>query len=406
MLETIGQSFISNTVQCWSCPIFDRMFQVISQAAAYAYPKFVFICVVVFCAFLSLYIFGAVWKNMTAGFQDGWINKSLRPVLINSIFAMGFLGMGVMLPRFITTVTFEPVAYVTQTYASAMLKTSTDVIEEHVTYQPLKTSVKEGLFRDDLRVAIIDIAKITITQFQGFMNLGIAMLDAAFSWDNFFSIGVIIKHLILAFVGLYLFWGFFKMFFNFLCYFADVIIAMAMFAFFFPISLMASAFQDVDPKSDLPSWLGWIKSFGKSVGVEQIKNLIAAIISLGSAVITYTVVLVIIARFFTDPNDGTNNFDALLVAVMDGTIYSQDLTVTGRYDITITSVVVLLYVLTFIYSKIPQITDMILDMFKAPKPDKDIVKTRQDLSNSMMQATKSMFNGIHKGIKIIAENRK
>ena len=405
MISEIGQSFISDTVQCWSCPIFDRMFQVISQAAGQAYNGFVLICVVIFCAFFSLYIFGAVWKNMTKGFQDGWINKSLRPVLINSIFALGFLGMGVMLPRFITTITFEPVAYVTQTYATAMLKSTPEVIEEHVTYEPLKTTVTDGIFRDDLRVAIINIAKVTITQFQGFMNLGIAMLDSAFSWDMFFGIGAFIKHIILAFVGLYLFLGFFKMFFGFLCYFADVIIAMAMFAFFFPISLMAAAFQDVTD-DDLPSWLGWIKSFGKGVGVEQIKNLIAAIISLGSAVITYTVILVIIARFFTDPNDGTNNFDALLLAIMNGTVYSEDLNVTGKYDITITSVVVLVYVLLYIYKRIPEITDIILGMFKAPKPDKDIVKTREDLSKSIMSATKSMFKGIGTGIKMVRDRNK
>ena len=402
MITELGHIFISNTVQCWSCPIFDRMFQIISAAAANAYPKFVFICTVVFMAFFSLYVFGAVWKNITTGFQDGWFSKSMRPVFINSIFAMAFLGMGVMLPRFITTITFEPVAYVTQTYATAMLKSTPDIIEEHVTYQPLKTTVQNGFFRDDLRIAIIDIAKVTITQFQGFMNLGVAMLDSAFSWDMFLGIGAFIKHLILAFVGLYLFFAFFKMFFNFLCYFADVIIAMAMFAFFFPISLMASAFQDVNDK-DIPSWLGWIKNFGKGVGVEQIKNLIGSIITLGSAVITYTVILVIIARFFTDPNDGTNSFDALLAAIMNGEIYSGDLGVTGQYDITLTSVVVLVYVLTFIYGKIPQITDIILGMFdaKAAEP-----KVGEGLSKSIMNATNSMFNGIKKGIKTIADNRK
>ena len=176
----------------------------------------------------------------------------------------------------------------------------------------------------------------------------------------------------------------------------------AMFAFFFPISLMASAFQDINDK-DIPSWLGWIKNFGKGVGVEQIKNLIGAIITLGSAVITYTVILVIIARFFTDPNDGTNSFDTLLMAIMNGEIYSADLTVTGKYDITLTSVVVLVYVLTFIYGKIPQITDIILGMFDVKATDPKVGK---DLSKSIMNATNSMFKGIKNGIKIIAENRK
>ena len=124
---------------------------------------------------------------------------------------------------------------------------------------------------------------------------------------------------------------------------------------------------------------------------------------MGSAVITYTVILVIIARFFTDPNDGTNSFDALLAAIMNGEIYSGDLGVTGQYDITLTSVVVLVYVLTFIYGKIPQITDIILGMFDTKAADP---KVGEGLSKSIMNATNSMFNGIKKGIKTIADNRK
>ena len=61
------------------------------------------------------------------------------------------------------------------------------------------------------------------------------------------------------------------MFFQFLCYFIDVIIAMAMFAFFFPLSLVTTAFKE---SADVPYWLSWIKSLGKGVGVEQIKNMV------------------------------------------------------------------------------------------------------------------------------------
>ena len=385
-MNELASSLISNTVQCWSCPIFDRMFQIVSNAAAVAYPKFVVICTILFCAVFAFYIFGAVWKNMTNGFQDGWFAKSVRPVFINSLFALAFLGMGTMLPRFITMVTFEPVAYVTQTYATAMVKLTPEKIDEHVVYQPTEMDDTGGIFRQELRDSIIDTAKVTITMFQSFMNLGIAMLDTAFSWSMFLGIGAFIKHFILAIIGLYLFWNFFKMFFKFLCYFADVIIAMAMFAFFFPLSMITAAFSDA---GDVPYWLSWIKKIGKGVGVEQIKNMVGAIISLGVAVITYTVILVIIAKFFADPNGNINNFDLLMDAIMNGEIFETDLNTSGMNDLTITSVVVLVYVLGYIYDKIPDITKMILGMFEVSAGKNDV---GEKMGDSLMQATKGFID--------------
>ena len=385
-MNELASSLISNTVQCWSCPIFDRMFQIVSNAAAVAYPKFVVICTILFCAVFAFYIFGAVWKNMTNGFQDGWFAKSVRPVFINSLFALAFLGMGIMLPRFITMVTFEPVAYVTQTYATAMVKLTPEKIDEHVVYQPTEMDDSGGIFRQELRDSIIDTAKVTITMFQSFMNLGIAMLDTAFSWSMFLGIGAFIKHFILAIIGLYLFWNFFKMFFKFLCYFADVIIAMAMFAFFFPLSMITAAFSDA---GDVPYWLSWIKKIGKGVGVEQIKNMVGAIISLGVAVITYTVILVIIAKFFADPNGNINNFDLLMDAIMNGDVFETDLNTSSMNDLTITSIVVLVYVLGYIYDKIPDITKMILGMFEVSAGKNDV---GEKMGDSLMQATKGFID--------------
>ena len=385
-MNELASSLISNTVQCWSCPIFDRMFQIVSNAAAVAYPKFVVICTILFCAVFAFYVFGAVWKNMTNGFQDGWFAKSVRPVFINSLFALAFLGMGTMLPRFITMVTFEPVAYVTQTYATAMVKLTPEKIDEHVVYQPTEMDDTGGIFRQELRDSIIDTAKVTITMFQSFMNLGIAMLDTAFSWSMFLGIGAFIKHFILAIIGLYLFWNFFKMFFKFLCYFADVIIAMAMFAFFFPLSMITVAFSDA---GDVPYWLSWIKKIGKGVGVEQIKNMVGAIISLGVAVITYTVILVIIAKFFADPNGNINNFDLLMDAIMNGEIFETDLNTSSMNDLTITSVVVLVYVLGYIYDNIPNVTKMILGMFEVSAGKNDV---GEKMGDSLMQATKGFID--------------
>ncbi len=397
-MNDLASSFINNTIQCWTCPIFDRMFQIVSDAAAAAYPKFVLICTILFCAIFAFYIFGAVWKNMTSGFQDAWFSKSVRPVFINSLFALTFLGMGVMLPRFITQITFEPVAYVTQNYATAMIKLTPEQIEEHVVYTPQPMDDSTGIFRTELRDSIINTAKVTITMFQSFMNLGVAMLDAGFSWKMFLGIGAFVKHLLLAFIGAYLFWAFFKMFFQFLCYFTDVIIAMAMFAFFFPLSLVTAAFKEA---ADVPYWLTWIKSLGKGVGVEQIKNLISAIISLGVAVITYTVILVIIAKFFADPDGNVNNFDALLAAIMDGSVFETDLNQTGINDLTITSVVVLVYVLGFIYGKIPDITKTILAMFEVQASDNKVGK---EFGDDIMKATKGFTDKfIKKPTKTIIE---
>ena len=402
-MNSLGYAFIDNAVQCWSCPVFDRLFLVVSQAAAAVYNDFVVICTILFCVIFGFYIFGIVWKNLTGkfadGFKDGWFKNSVWTIIKNSLFALAFLGMGIMVPRFVSMVTFEPVAYLTQTYSVAMLKQTPDHIDAQVSYTPVEiTDADSGMFRPQLRDAIIDTAKVTITMFQNYMKLGVAMLDAAFSWPTFFGIGVIIKHFILAIIGLYLFITFFKMFFKFLCYFADVIVAMAMFAFFFPLSLVTASFQDIKD-GDMPDWLAWAKKLGKDVGVDQIKNVISAIVSLGAAVITYTVILVILMRFFVD-NTG-DSFDALLNAINSGQVFEFDLDSSGINDLTIVSIVVLVYVLEFIYDNIPKVTNMILGMFNVTASKNPV---GEKLGDSIMQLTKDTFNGGKKLFKMVKKN--
>lgn len=398
-MDTLGQSFVNNAVQCWSCPVFDRLFEVVSLAAAAVYPTFIWICTALLLIILAFYIFGIVWKNLTGkfadGFKDGWFRNSIWTIIRNSLFVVAFLGMGVLLPRFITTITFEPVAYMTQTYATAMLKQTPEQIESRVTYTPVQLPEDAGVFRPQLRDAIIGTAKVTITLFQNYMKLGAAMLDAAFSQSMFDSVGAFIKHFILALIGLYLFIAFFKMFFRFLCYFADVIIAMALFAFFFPFSLVTASFRDLKD-SDIPNWLSWVKKFGTNVGIDQIKSLISAIVSLGVAVITYTVILVIIMRFFTD---GTgNNFDALLAAVNSGQVFESDLNTSAMMDLTLSSIIVLVYVLEFIYDNIPKVTNMVLQMFDVTA-DKNAMGNK--VADNMMAFTKITVDAGKKMVKNI-----
>ena len=287
-------SLVDSSVQCWGCPVFDRLFQIVSDAAGAVYNQFVIFCAIIFCVLFAFFVINAVWKNIKGGVGDPWYQKSVKPVIINSLVSLTFLSMGVYLPRFVTTITFEPVADLALIYTQSMLQTDSETVNEKVTYQPMKMS-DDGFYRPQLRDKIIMLMKTTITQFQSYMKLGIAVMDGAFSIRALLGIGNLIKHIILFFVGLYLFYGFFKLFVRFCFYFADIIVAMTFFAFFFPLSLILMAFKGAD---NVPQW---ISGLGRGIGVGEFKRLINAIITLAAAVLTYSVIMTIIAKFFAAP---------------------------------------------------------------------------------------------------------
>lgn len=126
-------SLVDSSVQCWGCPVFDRLFQIVSDAAAAVYDQFVIFCAILFCVLFAFYVINAVWKNMKGGVTDPFYQKSLKPVLINSLVALAFLSMGIVMPRFVTTITFEPVANIALIYTQSMLKTNPDTVNERVT---------------------------------------------------------------------------------------------------------------------------------------------------------------------------------------------------------------------------------------------------------------------------------
>lgn len=385
-------SLIDNHIQCWGCPVFDRLFQVISNAAATIYEDFSKICLLLFCILFTVFVVNAVWKNMRDNYADGLFSKSVQRVFINSIVALGLLGMGVALPRMITTITFEPVAQITMLYTQSMINLDVDQVNERVTYQPMEM-VDNGFYRPELRDKIIMLMKTTITQFQSYMKLGVAIMDKAFSWDALLGVGSLVKHIILFFIGFYVAYGFLRLFFRYCCYFADAIIAMAFFAFFFPLSLITMAFSGADyvPK--------WITGIGGTVGVKQIKNLINSIVTLGSVIITYTVIMVIMAKFFSAPDTSVTD---LMIAITTGEIFAADLNTENLQAMTIISCVVLIYVLDFIYKQIPQITKMILDAFGvAEKKDYS-----EQLANDVMNLTKKAFDKTVDVAKIVADGGK
>lgn len=386
-------SLVDSTVQCWGCGVFDRLFQIVSDAAALVYDKFAYFCIILFCVLFSFFVINAVWKTVRGNVSDPLYEKSIQRVFINAIVCIGLLGMGVALPRFLTTITFEPVAQVAQTYTAAMINLDNESIAEKVTYQPQKMS-EDGFYRPELRDKIIMLMKTTITQFQSYMKLGIAVMDSAFTWRALLGVGSLIKHIILFVIGVYLTWNFFKLFFRYCCYFADIIIAMAYFAFFFPLSLMLFAFNGAD---NVPKWFGGL---GKVVGVNQFKNLINAIITLAAAVITYTVIMAIIAKFFSAP-DATNA--ELMNAITTGEIFDADLDMTNVQAMTLTSSVVLVYILNFLQGQIPQVSKMVLSVFGVSE-NKQLSET---LANDMMQLTQDIVDTTKKiGETIISGGEK
>lgn len=371
-------SLTDSVVQCWGCAVFDRLFQIVSVTAAAVYNHFTHLCLILFGLLFTVFVINAIWKNMRSGMSDPWMKNSVQKVFINSVVALSLLGMGVALPRMISTVIFEPVAQITLLYSQTMLNTSDEIVSDKVTYEPIEIT-QDGVYRPQLRDKIIMLMKTTVTQFQSYIKLGIAVMDNAFSWSALLGVGALIKHIILFFIGLYLAWGFLKIFFKYCCYFADAIIAMALFAFFFPLSLIMVIFKDV---KEVPKWFGDI---GKTVGVAQIKNLISAIVTLGSVVLTYTVIMVIVAKFFSAPDASVVD---LMGAITSGQIYADDLNTENLQAMTLVSCIALVYVMNFIFSQIPQITKMILSAFSV----EENTKHGEQFANDMMTLTKDAFD--------------
>lgn len=385
-MNRLVNSFVESTVQCWGCEVFDRLFQIVSNAAAAVYDKFVIFCAILFCVLFAFYLINAVWKNFKGGITDPLYQKSLRPLFINSLVSLTFLSMGVVLPRFITTITFEPVANITVIYTQSMLQTNPDEVNERVTYQPAKIE-DDGFYRPQLRDSIVMLMKTTITQFQSYMKLGIAVMDKAFSLSALLSISSLIKHIILFFIGMYLFIGIFKLFLRFCFYFADIIVAMTFFAFFFPLSLILVAFKgDNAPK--------WMSGLGKDVGTNQFKKLIDSIVALAAAVLTYTVIMVILAKFFAEPGQSAAD---IMNMITSGEIYSDELSEENLQAMTLGGCVVLVYVLNFIYGQIPQVTSMVLSSFGVSSEN----KLSEQLANDAMQLTNDVLNVVKQAGKNI-----
>ncbi len=347
-------SFIDDNVQCWGCPIFDKLFSIVSDAAAAVYEQFAYFCAILFCVLFAFYVINVVWQNIKGGAKDVWYEKSIQSVFINAIVALAFLSFGVAMPRVVTTITFEPVAQITLGYTQAMLRTDTETVTQRVTYQPAEMN-DNGFFRPQLRDTIITLMKTTITQFQSYIKLGIGVMDNAFTWKALLGVGALIKHIILFVIGLFIAYNFGKYFIRFTFYFADIILAMTFFAFFFPLSLVLIAFRGAQ---NVPSW---ISGLGKNVGTNQFKKLINAIVTLGAAVLTYTVVMQVTAKFFAAPGQSADEIVQMMLA--GDAAFTANLSDDNFAQLSLVGCIALIYVLNFIFGKIPDVSKMILSAF-------------------------------------------
>ena len=60
-MNGVMNSLVDTSVQCWGCPVFDRLFQIVSNAAAAVYDQFVIFCAILFCVLFAFYVVNAVW---------------------------------------------------------------------------------------------------------------------------------------------------------------------------------------------------------------------------------------------------------------------------------------------------------------------------------------------------------
>ena len=64
MIDAIN-SFIDNTVQCWGCGVFDRLFGVVSTVAAEIYVQMTNLAFIIFFALFTAFVVNAMKNSFT-----------------------------------------------------------------------------------------------------------------------------------------------------------------------------------------------------------------------------------------------------------------------------------------------------------------------------------------------------
>lgn len=371
-MQELANSLIDTGIQCWTCPIFDGMFAIVSNTAAAAYQRLCLFSVVIFCVLLVFYALNAVWQNIKNGAKESLFDKALRPVLIKSLIALSILSMGLIVPRLISAITFEPVAVATL-QCTKMLLPPDYVIPTYGNAIDIGTN---GFFNPALRDTIIQILEASVANFQVYIKIGVAIINEAFSLSALSSIASLIKHIIICFIGIFLTYNFAKWFVKYSFCFVDVIFAMAMFSFFFPLSVVLFIFRGA---KDAP---GWMKDLGSKLGGGQIKKLINAIASMTSYILTYTIIMLIIRGFLNAKGVDTDSIQASAKSIFDFDLENSD-----AVQITFAGAIVLVYVINYIEKQIPKVTNKILSTFNI-QPEN---KLSEEMGKDTLQLTRIVF---------------
>jgi hypothetical protein len=368
-MQELANSLIESSAQCWTCPVFDVLFAIISDSVAAIYQRLTLFSVIIFCVLFAFYIANAVWENIKSGSADPFLQKSVKPVIIKSLIALSLLSAGLMVPHLISTITLEPVAEITLQYSQSMLPADY-VIPDN--YQAIKLS-DDGFFNPQLRDTLLKLIQSSISNFQFYIKFGFKIMDDAFSISALLGIGALIRHIIVFFIGMYLTYNFVRLFVIYSYCFMDIIVAMTMFAFFFPLSIVFFIFKDA---SAAP---GWMKKLGGNLGGGQIKKLVDAIASVGATILTYTIIMLIISGYLS-----SNGIDPNSAQISTTSIFNLDLENSDAMQITFAGAIVLVYIIRDIADQIPDITKKVLDAFN--------VKQDTSLSEEMGKNTWKLTN--------------
>lgn len=374
-MQELANNLINNGMQCWTCPIFDKLFAIISTTAAAAYSRLTLFSVIIFSVLLGFYIINVVWENLKKGNEDPLFQKTLRPVLIKSLIALTLLSAGLLVPKIISTVTFEPAAEITYRFSQSMLPS------EYAGVQPYTNPIAlsdDGFFSPNLRDTIIKILETSVSNFQVYIKIGIGIMDEAFSIKALLhGVGALIKHIIVFFIGLFLTYNFGKLFIKYAFCFMDIIVAMAMFAFFFPLSVIFFIFKDAN---NAP---GWMKKLGGDLGSGQIKKLVNAIISIAATILTYTIIMRIVTGFLD-----INHMNSDSIQIASAQFFEFDLDNSKAMEITVAGAIVLVYIINDIADKIPEVTKKILSVFGVSQED----SLSKEMGENTWKLTNIVFN--------------
>lgn len=384
-MNNLANGLIEGAVQCWTCPIFDTLFAIISNVAGATYKRLTVFAVLTFCILFAFYILNIVWQNIKSGGEDSLFQKTLKPVLIKSLIALSLLSAGLLVPRLISTITFEPAALVTLEYAKSMVEPFGETNISH--YTDFVQLNDETFFNNELRETLIQLIETSITNFQVFIKAGISIMDEAFSISGLlknFGIGGLIKHIIVFFIGLYLTYNFGRLFIKYSFCFMDIIVAMAMFAFFFPFSIIFFIFKDA---KDSP---GWMKGLGKNLGGDQIKKLINAIVSVAATILTYSIIMAIIAGFLDISSLQTDSETTKK-------LFEFDLDNSNVMELTLAKAIVLVYVINYIADEIPNVTKKIFEAFGVKQED----SLSKEMGENMWKLTTIVADNAKKFAKIV-----